>query len=39
MAPGKLVQWARLIAPALIDRLIVKVFFIPAVRRVQTERR
>jgi len=39
MAPGRLVQWGRLVAPALIDRLIIKVFFLPAVRRVQAARR
>jgi short-subunit dehydrogenase len=39
MAPGRLVQLGRLVAPALIDRLIIKVFFMPAVRRVQAARR
>lgn len=39
MAPGKIVQWGRLLAPALIDRLIIKAFFLRAVRRAETARR
>jgi short-subunit dehydrogenase len=39
MAPGRLVQWARLVAPALIDRLVIRVFFLPAVRRMQAANR
>ena len=39
MAPGKIVQWGRLLAPALIDRLIIKAFFLLAVRRAETARR
>ena len=35
MGPGKLVQLARLAAPALVDRLIVRFFFRPALRRAQ----
>jgi short-subunit dehydrogenase len=35
MAPGRLAQWGRLVAPALVDRLIIKAFFAPAVRRMQ----
>ncbi|NIS81942.1 MAG: SDR family oxidoreductase [Anaerolineales bacterium] len=38
MAPGRLAQWARLVAPALTDRVIVKAFFLPAVRRAQASR-
>ncbi|OGO11354.1 MAG: hypothetical protein A2Y93_07195 [Chloroflexi bacterium RBG_13_68_17] len=33
MAPGRLAMWGRLIAPALVDRLIIKVFLEPAIRR------
>lgn len=39
MSPGRLVQWGRLVAPALIDRLIIKFFFLPAVNRVQAKNR
>jgi short-subunit dehydrogenase len=38
MSPGRLVQLARFIAPALIDRLIVKYFFLPTVRRARSKK-
>ncbi|NIM51735.1 MAG: SDR family oxidoreductase [Gemmatimonadales bacterium] len=38
MAPGRLAQLGRLVAPALIDRVIIKAFFRPAVRRAQAQK-
>jgi len=38
MPPGLLASWIRLIAPGLLDRLTIKLFLEPALRRVQAAR-
>lgn len=38
MGPGRLATWLRVVAPRLLDRLVIKVFLEPAIRRARAAR-
>jgi len=38
MAPGGIAMWGRLVAPTLVDKIILKAFFGPAIRRARAGR-